>query len=82
MTFTDIDLAGDITPGQLSDIRVIKEIYRPRMTLAFKLEDASGAVLKEGNRTLIDLNYQQSLPATNQSEPLRYDKALLTDWVR
>ncbi len=82
VTFTDIDLAGDITPGQLNDIRVIKAIYRPRMALTFKLQDASGAVLKEGDRTLMDMNYQQSIPPINQSEPLRYDKVLLTDWVK
>ena len=81
VTFTDIDLAGDIPPGQLNDIRVIKSIYRPRMTLTFKLVDATGTVLKEGDRTLLDFSFMGNIPMGNQSDPLRYDKTLLSDWV-
>lgn len=83
VTFTDIDLAGDIVPGQRDNVRVIKEIYIPRMVLHFQLQDSSGAVIKEGDRHLSDLNYMQNLlPPIDQNEPLRYDKALLADWVR
>lgn len=83
VTFTDIDLAGDIPPGQINDIRIIKDIYLPRMTLNFKLQDAAGVTIKEGERRLTDLNYQQSIsPLTNSNEPLRYDKALLNTWIK
>jgi Protein of unknown function (DUF3016) len=83
VTFTDIDLAGDIPPGRTDDVRIIKEIYLPHMTLHFQLLDAAGAVVKEGDRRLSDMNYMQSvMPIVGQNEPLRYDKALLSDWVR
>jgi hypothetical protein len=76
-------LAGDIPPGRTDDVRIIKEIYFPRMTLHFQLQDASGGLIKEGDRRLTDLNYQQSaIPIVGQNEPLRYDKAMLTNWVR
>ncbi|MEO6993603.1 MAG: DUF3016 domain-containing protein, partial [Lacunisphaera sp.] len=82
VTFTDIDLAGDILPGSINDIRVIKEIYTPKMDLSFKLVDSAGAVIKEGVRHLTDLSYMQTItPLIGQNEPLRYDKALLTNWV-
>ena len=83
VTFTNIDLAGDITPGRTDNVRIIKDIYMPRMALHFQLQDASGAVIKEGDRRLTDLNYQQSAtPIVGLNEPLRYDKALLTNWVK
>ena len=36
VTFTDIDLAGDFEPwrgGQAMDIRIVKDVYPPRMDL-------------------------------------------------
>lgn len=82
VTFTDVDLAGDILPGSINDIRVIKEIYTPKMNLHFQLLDSAGAVIKEGDRHLTDLNYMQTVtPIIGQNEPLRYDKSLLTNWV-
>jgi len=82
VTFTDIDLAGDIRPGQINDIRIVKDIYRPRMTLHFQLTDTSGAVVKEGDRTISDLSFMQNINPIGQNEALRYDKALIADWIR
>jgi PBP1b-binding outer membrane lipoprotein LpoB len=81
VTFIDIDLAGDIMPGRTDDVRTVKAIYIPRMHLRFQLTDASGAVISEGERRLSDLNFQQSITPINQSDPLRYDKQLLADWI-
>lgn len=83
--FLDIDLAGDFEPGRIQPhgdhIRYMKDIYPPRMTIEFKLMDASGKVISEGKRQLSELGYLMvtRLPA---SDGLRYDKALLTDWMR
>ena len=83
VAFTDIDLAGDIPPGSIHDIRIMKEIYIPRMEFHFQLLDSAGAVLKEGDRRLSDLSYMQNMsPTFMQNEPLRYDKALLENWIR
>lgn len=86
VTFTDIDLAGDIPPSArpaAQDIRVIKAIYTPRQTLTFTLTDASGTVLKEGKRTLSNLNFQlDSINPRSQSESFFYDKQLLNTWLR
>lgn len=82
VNFTDIDLAGDIRPGSIHDIRVIKDIYVPRMELHFRLTDASGAVVKEGDRRLMDMNYQLNISAgLDRNDPLYYDKNMLTDWI-
>ena len=82
VTFTDIDLAGDIPPQQTGNIRVIKDIYIPRMSLHFRLTAADGAVLKEGDRKLSDLDFQtRIMPITERDQPLSYDKQMLADWV-
>lgn len=84
VTITDVDLAGDITPrgGAGNDVRVVKDIYRPRITLTFKLTAADGSVVKEGDRTLVDSFFMNNIGVVGRDEPLYYDKAMLTDWVK
>ncbi len=83
VTFTDIDLAGDFVPGDArsQDVRVIKEIYIPRQKLAFKLINADGQVVAEGERRLSDLNFMNNMSIIGRNEPLFHDKALLNDWI-
>lgn len=83
VTFSDIDLAGDIPPGRIDSVRIIKAIYIPRMTLTFQLKDASGAIVKEGSRQLSDLDFQMKFtPSIDRNDPLYYDKQMLGDWIR
>jgi hypothetical protein len=79
---TDVDLAGDYLPSARTgyDIRVIKPLYAPKADLAFTLKDASGKVLKEGERHLINLNFMNEI-GLNRSDELYYDIKLLRDWV-
>ena len=84
ITITDVDLAGDFEPWQrdnLQDVRIVKDIYPPRVTLQFRLLDGDGAVLSEGTRQLLDLGYMMNL-AWPMSDPLRYDKEMLSTWLR
>lgn len=81
---TDIDLAGDFEPWHGIDfdhIRVLKDIYPPRMTLEFRLVDADGKVVSEGTRRLQNLSYLMTL-AMPSTDPLRYDKEMIRDWMR
>jgi hypothetical protein len=83
ITINDIDLAGDFLPGRpnTQDVRVIKEIYIPRVKLSFKLIDADGKVIKEGDRKLSDLNFMMNANIIGRNESLFHDKALLSDWI-
>ena len=81
---TDIDLAGDFEPARGVDfnhIRILREIYPPRMELEFRLIGADGKVVSEGKRHLQGLGYLMTavLPT---SDPLRYDKDLIRSWMR
>jgi hypothetical protein len=84
ITVTNVDMAGDIetwrTPGRC-DLRVMRDIYPPRIDLRFKLTGADGTEIRAGTRQLRDINYlTHAAPAA--ADQLRYEKALLLDWLQ
>jgi hypothetical protein len=84
VTIKDVDLAGDFEPWRglaAHDVRIVKEIYVPRIKLAFRLTDANGEVVKQGNRDLRDLNFMMGSLGTF-NEPYRYEKAMIDNWLR
>ncbi len=86
VNITDIRLAGAYEPWrgpQWTYIRMMRDLYPPRIDLDFKLTDQDGEVLRQGKRELRDLNYLHSSLATPaaKAEPLYYDKALLNRWL-
>lgn len=86
VTITDIQLAGAYEPWHGPNfryVRFMKDVYPPRIELTFKLIDSQGKVLSEGSRNLRNLGYLQSgLARPTDTDPLRYDKALLDSWLR
>ena len=84
ITLRDVDLAGEYEPGRMSDmhdIRIIKTLYPPRIELEYRLSDASGTVLREGEATLRDTGFLLGAGPLG-SDPLRYEKRMLRDWLR
>jgi hypothetical protein len=85
VTFNDIDMAGDFEPWRgprFDDIRIVKDIYPPRINLAFRLTDAEGNVVKEGKRELRDLAFLMKINMSFRDDPVRHEKALIDDWLR
>lgn len=81
---TNVDMAGEFEPArgpQFDRIRLMREIYPPRIDLEFTLRDGSGGVVTEGRRELRDMNYLLR-PVLPQGDRLRYEKDLLRDWLR
>ena len=86
VNITDIQLAGAYEPwrGPRWDyVRIMRDIYSPRIDLDFRLVDQDGNVLREGKRALRDLDYLHSSVglAAAEGAPLYYDKALLRRWL-
>ena len=82
---TDIDRAGNFEPWRpypMSDVRIIKDIYPPRIDLRFRLLDASGKVIREGTRKLRDPAFMYDGIATSGNDNLRYEKGLIDRWLR
>ncbi len=84
ITFLDIDRAGGFEPWRtpsLSDVRIVKTIYPPSMKFSYRLTDVNGAVIKQGERTLRDLNFTVKIYGADRSDPLYYEKGMLDDWL-
>jgi hypothetical protein len=81
---TDIDMAGDFEPvrgPQFDHVRVNKSVYPPRIVLEFRVVDAAEQTVKEGKRSLTDIDYQLRT-FYPRDDYLRYEKELLRDWLR
>lgn len=83
VTISEVDMAGAFEPWRrnLWNTRIVRDIYPPRIDLSFTLTDVDGAVLKAGERKLRDLTFLMSPTLTYLSDPLRYEKKLLLDWL-
>jgi hypothetical protein len=84
ITVTNIDMAGDIEswrgPGRC-DLRIMKDVYPPRIDLQFRLLGADGADVRAGPGRLRDSHYlTRAAPIT--ADHLRHEKALLLDWLQ
>jgi hypothetical protein len=79
----NVDLAGRDEwwhrPGQ--DLRVMRDSTWPRMDVGYVWRDAQGAVLHEGREWVADMNYLLQSSTRNSSDPLRYEKAMLHEWL-
>jgi hypothetical protein len=81
---TDIERAGDFEPWRTrgDDIRILREIYPPRISLRFRRVDAGGTVVAEGERELSDAAFMMKDSIGGRSDSLRYEKRLIDDWLR
>lgn len=84
VTISDIERAGEYEPGRASDrVRIVRDIYPPRIDLSWTLSDAAGTVVASGERSLRDVGFLQRQAGTVASgDPLRHEKRLVDDWVR
>jgi hypothetical protein len=81
----DVDMAGEYPPitGSMSrDLRVIKDVYPPRIDLAFRLLRADGTAEREGRRELRDAGFLWTSGSFGANDILRHEKNLLDGWLR
>ncbi|WP_024870157.1 DUF3016 domain-containing protein [Pseudoxanthomonas suwonensis] len=84
VTITDIQRAGSYEPQlglNYQHVRVMRDIYPPRMTLQVRITDADGNVVSEGERKLSDMNYLHN-GTQLRNDPLRHEKRMIDDWLR
>ncbi len=80
----DIDLAGRTHPwnSRFPDVRVMDgRADWPRIKLRFSLE-AGGQVIKRGEDSIADLDYQSIPVGFRPNDAWRYEEHLLDDWFR
>lgn len=81
---TDIQRAGNYEPWRgrsFDDVRVVRELYPPRMTLTFKHLGADGQVIAGGERKLSDPGFLLGPSPGLSSDFLRYEKSMIDRWL-
>ena len=80
---TNVDLAGQFEPWRKLDydVRVMRDIYPPRIALRYKLTE-DGQLMAAGEAKIVDINYLANPSVRLVQDPLRYEKAMLSDWFR
>lgn len=80
---SDIDLAGRIEPtaSMANDIRVMRSVSWPRLKFTFTVSE-NGAVVRSGEADIHDFNYLTGFNQHFDSDRLRYERQMLTDWFR
>ncbi|MDH0866574.1 DUF3016 domain-containing protein [Mitsuaria sp. GD03876] len=79
---TDVDLAGEIEPrARIDRLRILRSVTIPRMSFTYTLSE-NGQVLKSGKADIKDMDYQNGIGNRYfDSEPLRYEKKMIDDWM-
>jgi hypothetical protein len=80
ITFTDIDLAGD-TRFNSKEIRVLKDLYIPRMSFEFVIKDLANNVKLADSVDIKDMGYlSRSLFGRKSNDLIAYDKRMLIEY--
>jgi hypothetical protein len=86
VTFTDIDLAGEVDPVEVQGgyrLRLLKDVYFPRLEFDYRVLDASGAVVSEQKGVeLKDMGYLSGPRGSGTSASFFYETRMLRDWFK
>lgn len=81
ITVSDFDLAGEIIPRpgiNFNDIRIIKEIYSPKITLSYVYSDKDR--VSSGTANLRDMNFMSGVGRSSQRAEFEYEEKMLRKW--
>lgn len=84
VTVTDLDLAGEVSLRHhfaWRDIRVLKDIYFPRMSFHYILRDRDQRVLQSGSEDLKDLGFLSSWGRFGMTR-FSFEERMLRNWFR
>ena len=85
LTIVDVKRAGQYEPwlgADKQDVRIMRDIYPPRLTLHLRELDAAGNVVVDGERKLSSTGYLTQAMPINNNDSLRFEKEMIDDWLR
>ena len=82
VNITNIDLAGDVRIGAINAIRIIKNIYPPRLKFSYQLIRADGSVVIDNTISLRDSNFMAISHHRYRNDLLGYEKKMLDKWFK
>lgn len=78
----DLDLAGDVHHGGINQIRIVKDIFFPRMKFSYQLLSADKQVINENEINLKDMNFMMHNSMRYSNSSLSHEKKMLDDWFK
>ena len=82
LDITNVDLAGDVNHGGMQRVRVVRDIFFPRMEFTYQLLDADSVIVKSESVSLKDLGFLMHNGFKYRSKSLSYEKEMLDDWFK
>lgn len=79
---TNVDLAGDIRFAAMDDIRVVKDIYPPRIAFSYKVVSKDKSVLQSGDVKLKDIGFLMGSTMRYRNKTIGYEKRMLDEWFK
>ena len=79
---TDVDLAGDVNHGGIDRVRIIKEIFSPRIDFSYQLVDAKQVTLLSGEIKLKDMAFMMHSALKYRHDRFGYEKQMLDQWFK
>lgn len=79
---TDVDLAGDTHVGGINRLRIVKDIYFPRMNFSYQLVNADGSEVTSAEVELKDMSFMMSGNLRYRHDSLGHEKKMLDDWFK
>jgi len=78
---TDVDLAGDARfSGGPNRLRIVTDIYFPRMSFAYQLVNADGSEVTAAKVELKDMSFMMGSNLKYRNDSLGYEKQMLDEW--
>jgi hypothetical protein len=77
---SDVDLAGDTHSGGINQVRIIKDIFIPRINFSFELLNTDKRIVKSGDIVLKDMGFMMNTHLKYRNQALGYEKAMLDKW--
>jgi len=86
ITVKDVELAGEYEfwrGSGFEDVRIMKDIYPPRLKFSYTVKDADGQLVKEGMAQITDMTYLWNVAdPVRRSKAFYYELQLMEDWLR
>ena len=85
VTVTDLDLAGDLRPGVwfgAHEVRVMREIYWPRMNFSFELRNEKKEVIATGKEELRDMDYLRRVRMPSGNTSFEFEEKMIQEWFK
>jgi hypothetical protein len=82
LDITDVDLAGDVNHGGMKRIRIVKDIFFPRMDFSYQLLNADNKVVKSAEVSLKDMGFLMHNGLRYRSKSFGYEKEMLDNWFK